>query len=145
MAVKFDEALLFEHVRQAEKFEPMPYTCPAGFLSIGYGRNLQTNGIDRAEGEFLLSNDIADAIADAERLPYFASLDPVRQMVICDMIFNMGASKVAKFVKMHEALERKDYRAAADEMVDSRWFKQVGRRSRKLVKAMRTGIWPADQ
>lgn len=144
MTVKFDEALLVEHVRLSEKFEPYPYRCPAGKLTIGYGRNLEDNGIDLAEGELLLSNDLADAIADAKRLPYFDRLDPVRQMVICDMIFNLGAYRFGRFVKMHAALTLGDYTLAAHEMVNSKWFRQVGGRARKLVEAMRTGIWPSQ-
>jgi len=40
---------------------------------------------------------------------------------------------------MIAALARGDYKAAADEMVDSAWYRQVGTRARRLVEMMRTG------
>lgn len=138
--VRFDEALLLEHVKDAESFESHPYHDTVGVLTIGYGRNLE-KGISREEGEFLLSNDVAEAIEDAESLSYFADLDPVRQIVVVDMIFNLGLTKFLRFKKLNAALHIKDYTLAAHEMVDSKWYTQVGRRSKKLHAAMLTGIW----
>ena len=38
---------------------------------------------------------------------------------------------------MRKAVLRRDWSAAADEMVNSRWYGQVGNRSRDLVRRMR--------
>lgn len=141
MTVKFDEALLLEHVKQSEGFRTHLYKCPADRWTIGYGRNLEDNGITREEAEFLLSNDLAGAIEDAERLDFFPELDPVRQMIVVDMIFNLGAAGFSKFRRLQAALRIHDYQLAAHEMRDSRWYNQVGRRSEKLVEAMITGLW----
>ena len=141
MTVRFDESTLLGHVKDAEGFRSEPYRCTAGYLTIGYGRNLDTVGIDHAEGEMLLSNDIADAIEDAQKLDYFADLDPVRQMVVVDMTFNLGLSRYRGFKRFHAAMALKDYTLAATEMKDSKWYNQVGRRAKKLHAAMKTGIW----
>jgi lysozyme len=141
MTVRFDEALLLEHVKDAEGFRSYPYRCSANKLTIGYGRNLQDNGISKVEGNFLLISDVSDAIADAERLDFFADLDPVRQMVIVDMLFNLGWVRFCGFKKFAVALRLKDYTLAAHEMQDSKWYRQVGRRAKKLQKAMVTGVW----
>ena len=39
---------------------------------------------------------------------------------------------------MREALLEGDYNKAADEMIDSKWYNQVGNRSKTLVKMMRS-------
>ena len=38
---------------------------------------------------------------------------------------------------MFAHLANNDYEKAADEMIDSNWYKQVGRRSKRLVERMR--------
>ena len=67
------------------------------------------------------------------------------QLIIADMMFNMGYSQHSEtktilrswFKNMKRAVLRKDWSAAANEMVNSRWYGQVGNRSRDLVRRMR--------
>jgi len=53
------------------------------------------------------------------------------------MIFNMGLSRFMLFRKTINAIENKDFAAAADEMLDSRWAEQVGERAITLSNKMR--------
>jgi lysozyme len=62
-------------------------------------------------------------------------------MVVVDMIFNLGAARFSRFKKLNAALALRDYTLAAHEMMDSKWYTQVGRRAKKLREAMITGIW----
>lgn len=132
---------LLAHMEWAEGFRSDPYLCPQGYLTIGFGRNLNAKGISKSEGRFLLYNDMQEALRDAQRLPVFQDLDEVRQMVLVDMVFNMGLSGVRGFRRMFSALSARDYERAADEMKDSRWFRQTGRRAERLISIMRTGVW----
>jgi len=116
-----------------------PYRCPAGYLTIGVGRNLETKGISENEALFLLRNDIAEVTAQLERFDWFRALGPVRRKVLIDMCFNLGMAGLLGFQKMIEALKQGDYERAADEMVNSRWYGQVGERGRRLERMMRTG------
>ena len=116
-----------------------PYRCPAGFITIGVGRNLETKGLSEEEALFLLRNDIAEVTEKLERLGWFVALDPVRQKVIVDMAFNLGVAGLLSFKRMIQALNCYDYDTAADEMINSKWYRQVGERSKRLVKMMRTG------
>ena len=139
-----DLELLRAHVKWAEAAsgpELFPYRDTVEKLTIGYGRNLDDRGISPAEAEFLLDNDIADAIADAKTLPYWGSLGPVRQLAIVDMVFNLGLTKFKKFVRLNNALSIQDYSLAAHEMKDSKWYRQTERRAKVLVRAMSTGTW----
>ena len=59
-------------------------------------------------------------------------------MALIDMSYNLGYNKVSTFKKMKAALEKKDYCIAADEMVDSKWYKQVKTRGPRTVSLMRS-------
>ena len=128
-----DQLILHEGLRLK------PYRCTAGKLTIGVGRNLEDKGISHDEAMLLLRNDIAEVTAQLERFDWFRALGPVRRKVLIDMCFNLGMAGLLGFQKMIEALNRADYEAAADEMVYSRWYRQVGERGRRLERMMRTG------
>ena len=100
---------------------------------------LKERGVTKDEALFLLANDIEDAIKDLSNFDWFEDLDPVRKKVVIDMRYNLGPTRFRGFKKMIAALARGDYKAAAAEMVDSRWYHEVGNRSKRLVKMMETG------
>lgn len=116
-----------------------PYRCPAGKLTIGVGRNLEDKGLSKQEALFLLRRDIAEITNELRKYPWFETLDMVRQKVLIDMAFNLGINGLLSFKKMLSYLKAGDYEKAAAEMVNSRWYGQVGDRSKRLVKMMRTG------
>lgn len=60
------------------------------------------------------------------------------QRVCINMAFNLGRPRLSQFKKMIAAVNAKEYAKAADEMMDSRWYHQVGRRSKELVEMMRS-------
>jgi GH24 family phage-related lysozyme (muramidase) len=62
----------------------------------------------------------------------FENLPEPIQRVIVNMCFNLGGSRLSKFRKMIEACQHHDWEEMAVQMEDSRWFKQVGRRSKEL-------------
>ena len=53
------------------------------------------------------------------------------------MMFNMGRPRLTKFRMMKDAVDNGDWSEAADQMVDSRWYAQVGKRAERLVDRMR--------
>ena len=116
-----------------------PYRCPAGYLTIGVGRNLDAKGITYNEAMILLHNDIEEITWQLERHSWYVALGPVRRKVLIDMCFNLGVGGLLGFKMMIEALEQADYERAADEMVSSKWYRQVGQRGRRLERMMRTG------
>ncbi len=156
-----DQLILHEGLRLR------PYKCPANKWTIGVGRNLEDvglskdeqrrllgtfglnrkevidalliRGISEEEALFLLDNDIKKCVNDVEKFPWFEFLDPVRQKVIVDMRFNLGLAGLKGFRKMIGHLEVGAYSNAAEEMKDSKWYWEVGNRSRRLVKMMATG------
>ena len=67
----------------------------------------------------------------------FAGQSVDAQRVIVNMAFNLGRNRLGKFKNFLKAVNEGKYDKAADEMVDSKWYNQVGRRSKELVEIMR--------
>ena len=133
---------LAERLRQSEGLSFMPYQCPEGYLTIGYGHNLEANGISLEAAELLLKQDIEIAVRQVKNaFIWWPKLDEARMSVLVDMCFNMGITKLCGFKKMLSALEAGDYKTAAKEMLNSKWAQQVGRRAVELSKIMETGEW----
>ena len=127
---------LIEH----EGLELKPYRCPAGKLTLGVGRNIEDIGITRSEALYLLEGDIKRVRSElGAYYQWFYTLDPVRRDALTNMAFNLGISRFRKFRKMITAIELDDYATAADEMLDSKWAQQVGKRAKILAQMMRTG------
>ena len=82
--------------------------------------------------------DIEIVLSDCNILyPDFEDLPEEAQQIIANMMFNLGRPRLSKFVGMKRGVDAKDWNAAADEMVDSRWYRQVGARAERLVNRMR--------
>ena len=84
-------------------------------------------------------DDFMVALKDAQELfDDFNDHSLTVQRVLVNMAFNLGRTRLGKFKNMIAAVNDKDYSRAADEMIDSRWYRQVGRRSKELVEMMKT-------
>lgn len=82
--------------------------------------------------------DVNDAYSDACALFLnFSSLPDNVQRVCVNMAFNLGRSRLGKFKNMISAVNEGNYSKAADEMVDSKWYRQVKTRGVELVELMR--------
>jgi lysozyme len=80
--------------------------------------------------------DMDEAEADADALIGKQSVPDEVRLILTNMAFNLGKTRLKKFTEMWKAIKREDWEAAANEMVDSDWFKQVGTRSERLVERM---------
>lgn len=128
-----------ELIKKHEGLRLKPYVCSAGKLTIGYGRNLEDNGITLSEAEQMLSNDIQHCYAACVKFPFWNKLNEARQAVLLDMCFNLGITRMKTFKKMLAALEVGAYHRAAKEMLDSAWAMQVKTRATELSEIMKTG------
>ena len=121
------------------------YRCTAGKLTVGYGRNIEDNGISEAEAEYLLNVDVENVRRELiDRLPWATGLDEVRWAVLVDMCFNLGWPRLSKFKKTLAYIKSAQYNDAAMEMLDSRWASQVGKRAIRLAEMMRMDEWPPE-
>jgi lysozyme len=133
---------LLDRLRESEGLRLKPYRDTVGVLTIGYGRNLDHVGISEGEANDLLMNDIRKVIWQLDdRIPWWKSLDEVRQTVIADMAFNLGVAGLMKFKNTLKAVEEGRWEDASRGMLASLWAKQVKGRATRLASMMRTGVY----
>lgn len=116
-----------------------PYEDSVGKVTIGIGRNLDDKGISKDEAYMMLRNDIAEVQVEAYTLSWYRHLNEARKLVIENMLFNIGMTRLLGFKRMIAAIERKDFERASDEMLDSKWAAQVGSRAIELARIMELG------
>lgn len=91
---------------------------------------------DRCNSAF--DEDVKTVLNDCSILyDDFDDLPEEAQRIIANMMFNMGRPRLSKFKGMKRGVDARDWNAAADEMVDSNWYKQVTKRADRLVARMR--------
>lgn len=133
---------LNEQLMRDEGVKLKAYVDTTGHITIGVGRNLETNGISEDEARYMLNNDIVKATAAlVEELPWTKQLDDVRFAALVNMAFNMGIGGLLGFVIMLGYMKSGDYAAASDAMLRSKWGDQVGDRALRLSRQIRTGVW----
>lgn len=136
---------LSDQLRIHEGVKKFCYLCPAGFETIGVGRNISENnglGLSDDEIDYLLQNDIKRCKQELIALSWFVDLDEVRQDAIVNLCFNLGLTRLMGFKLAMAAMADGDYEKAADEFYDSRWAKQVGSRADDVCHMIRTGQYP---
>jgi lysozyme len=112
------------------------YLDSVGVQTIGFGHNLENPLSDRAL-ECILEDDVRLSLDELNRaFPHWTNHDEHRQDVLAQMMYNLGANRLASFRKFWAALENKDYNLAASEMLDSKWADQVGERAERLAEEM---------
>lgn len=94
--------------------------------------------IEQSRVQSAFNLDITVTIEDCHRLyKDFNDLPEEVQLIIANMMFNLGYPRLSKFKGMKAGVDAKSWSSAADEMVDSRWYTQVPNRARRLVDRMR--------
>ena len=87
----------------------------------------------------VFEQDVQTVLSDCEKLyEDFYDLPEDAQLIIANMMFNMGLTRLSKFKGMKRGVDARDWETAADEMVDSRLYTQVQRRADRLVVRMRS-------
>jgi lysozyme len=121
---------LKENIIRHEGTRHLIYECTAGKLTIGVGHNCEDKPLSDAAISQILSDDIADAIADCERsIENFKSFPSPVQEALVNMSFQMGIAGLLKFKNTLRYLSSGHWIAAADEMLDSAWHRQTKTRS----------------
>ena len=131
---------LTAELRTEEGFRAKPYRDQFGYLTIGYGRNLDDHGISEAEAATLLANDVEIAATLCRtRFAWYDGLSANRRRALTDMAFNMGLPKLLGFHAMLAAFAAGEFDKAAAEAENSLWFRQVGTRGPRIAALIRQG------
>ena len=136
---------LKSRIKKHEGFLAKVYLDSLGKATIGYG-HLLTEEDDFVEGviydkdilEALFEKDFNNAVQGAEELLKGYDIALVAKEVIIEMVFQLGKTGVSKFKKMFDALKNNEYSKAADEMLNSAWYRQTPSRCEELSNLMRS-------
>ena len=124
------------------------YNDHLGFATFGIGHlvtesdpeNGQEIGTPVSESRVIeaFEQDVQTVLSDCAILyPDFEELPEEAQQVIANMMFNLGRPRLSAFKGMKAGVDARDWNEAADQMVDSRWYRQVGARAERLVERIR--------
>ncbi|MBZ5569468.1 MAG: glycoside hydrolase family protein [Acidobacteriia bacterium] len=134
--------LICNQLRRDEGFRQFPYRDGRGVLTVGYGFNLESDGLSQTEAGTVLHLRVYTRYRElVAALPWVLKLDLVRQAVLVNMAYNMGVHGLLEFAVTLTNVQAGDYEAAADAMLKSTWADQVGARAQRLAVQMRTGEW----
>jgi len=112
---------------------------------LGKNKLKEGDKINDQQIEDLFKKDVDKHLADLLKLIPAAELCKLsenRQLVMLDMAFNMGTDKsgLGGFRNTLAALAKGDFEKVANEMKESKWFTDVGKRSKRLVYMMRNDV-----
>jgi len=94
--------------------------------------------VDEARVVEVFEQDVQITIGECKKLyDDWDDLPEEVQLIIANMMFNMGRPRLSAFKGMKRGVDARDWNAAADEMVDSKWYQQVTNRAQRLVDRMR--------
>ena len=116
-------------------------TCGIGHLVVEgdeeYGQEVGTPVSEERVSE-LFEQDVQVTLDECERLySGFSELPEEVQYILANMMFNMGRPRLSGFKKFNAAVEAGEWQEASEEMIDSRWYRQVTNRAERLVQRMR--------
>ena len=63
----------------------------------------------------------------------FYVLPEEAQLIIANMMFNLGRPRLSRFHKMKKAVDNRDWQEASNQMKDSKWYRQVTNRAERLM------------
>ncbi|MCQ8279840.1 glycoside hydrolase family protein [Acetobacteraceae bacterium KSS8] len=139
----YDPAALRVLLTRQEGNRSVMYTDTTGNKTVGIGHNMSI-----AQSAFVIDALYSCDVTGSEKsldahLPWWRSLDPVRQAALMDLMFNMGWGSLGTFTNTLRAFSQGNYDAAANGLLNSLWARQVGHdRSTDLAGMVRTGAMP---
>lgn len=137
-----------KQVRRAHIVTAVPYVCPAGYWTIGYGRLCARDhpSITEAEGEAFLAEDMQTAVAGAVKYCPILLVEPdYRLAAIASFTFNLGVGRLQTST-LRRRINQGDWHAAGSEL--ERWVNGGGKKLPGLVarraaekRLLLTGEW----
>ena len=83
-------------------------------------------------------SDIQGTIEDCEKLyKGFYKLPEEVKLILCNMMYNLGYTRLSKFSKLKLSIDKGDWKNASKEMHKSKWRTQVPNRAERLINRMK--------
>ena len=124
------------------------YNDHLGLKTFGIGHLVKKNDMEynmpldtpvsRKRINTVFAEDIMACIGDCSKwIKDFDKLPEEVQHILCNMMFNMGYTRMSKFRKLKANIEKKNWSGASEEMKSSKWYTQVTNRAERLVQRMK--------
>ena len=118
------------------------YMDSRGFPTIGYGHLIEPgesmpNRISQQKADELFDEDYTHHKAAAMRIPGYDKANAMQKAALIDLTFNMGPAWADGFPAFKKAFAAGNYEQAGNELIDSAWYGQVGRRARTIVNLIK--------
>jgi len=131
-----DEGVKYEIYRDSEGYP----TLGIGHLITPedpeYGEPIGTP-VSADTVERYYQQDVQEKIDDTRVLfPKFDSFPHDLKLILVNMMFNLGMTRLRKFKRMRAAIDARDWDRAATEMLDSKYARQVKGRANRLASRM---------
>lgn len=140
----YDRDRLHSDLMRDEGMMLTAYFDTLGYKTIGVGHLIKKGEsftkITKEQAMDILDKDIEISERNLTTIyPKWVELDEVRQRCMLNLSFNLGG-KLAQFKKFLHSLSLGNYDRAADQLVQSKWYKQVKSRGPRIVYAIRNGV-----
>jgi lysozyme len=149
----FDQHKLDAELSRDEGRRANPYKDSLGILTVGIGHNLAAGPLPRqrfpmteAQIDALFAADVASTVKKLDTyLAWWRMLSDARQRVLINMTFNLGMGRpgsghgLLSFGQFLGYVRMGAYANAAEDMLATKWAKQVGARATRLSEMMKTG------
>jgi len=123
------------------------YKCSEGIETLGIGHRIVPQDkefgwpvgapVSEERVAELFKQDVNIAINDAKWLVRdFDDLPEAAQVTVASLCFQLGRSRYSKFVKHLAAIEARNWKAAADQLRDSKLYKQATNRTERHAKRL---------
>ena len=138
-------AFLVNDLLRDEGLRLTPYRDTGGVWTVGYGHTgadvRRGDSWTKADADDALIEDIAKARSELDaHLPWWRTLDDVRQDVLVEMTFNLGIGGVLKFHRTLAAVQAGRWAMASADILLSKWSGQVGERAARLAEIGRAHV-----
>lgn len=120
----------------------VPYSDSKGYETVGYGHLVLPgekfpDQMTPDQAESLLQEDYLKHKKHASNTPGWGDASPRQKRAMINLTFNMGAGWHKDWPGFTEAAKSGDFNRAADELVNSKWYSEVGTRAPDVVNLMR--------
>ena len=136
-----------EGVKLADNGNHLIYLDHLGYPTVGVGHLIKETDpeyglevgtqIEEERVNELFEQDLNTTIDECLLLyDDFYVLPEEAQLIIANMMFNLGRPRLSRFHKMKKAVDNRDWQEASNQMKDSKWYLQVTNRADRLCERM---------
>lgn len=130
------------HFVKYEGLKTKTYRDSRGFLTVGIGHKFEKGektkeNYSNVEIDSFFRSDLKEAQQIAMKVfPSFNSQPDKIKILLVSLCFNLGEGGINKFKDFKKAIDKKQYNVAANELKDSLWYRQTGKRGVSYVSIL---------